>query len=56
MIFPSRWSFVNKVGGLAEKEGHHPDIKIVYNRSTLELITHVIVGLFRKRFHSGGKN
>ncbi len=37
--------FVNKVAELAEKEGHHPDIKIVWNKVTIELTTHAVRGL-----------
>lgn len=37
--------FVNKVATIAEEEGHHPDITIVYNKVTIELTTHAIKGL-----------
>ncbi|MFZ3011766.1 MAG: 4a-hydroxytetrahydrobiopterin dehydratase [Minisyncoccia bacterium] len=37
--------FVNLVAGIAEGEGHHPDIHIYYNKVTLELSTHAIGGL-----------
>ncbi len=40
--------FVNKVAELAEEEGHHPDIRIVYNRVTLALTTHDAGGLTQK--------
>jgi len=42
--------FVNKVGEIAEEEGHHPDIHIVYNRVTLALTTHDAGGLTQKDF------
>ena len=42
--------FVNKVGEIAEEEGHHPDIRIVYNRVTLALTTHDAGGLTQKDF------
>jgi 4a-hydroxytetrahydrobiopterin dehydratase len=42
--------FVNIVGGLAEKAGHHPDIIINYNRVTLSLSTHDAGGLTSKDF------
>lgn len=48
--FAESLSFVNRVGDLAEDEGHHPDIKIIYNRVTLELITHTISGLSENDF------
>lgn len=42
--------FVNKVAGLAEHEGHHPDININYNRVKLTLFTHAIRGLSENDF------
>jgi len=42
--------FVNQVGNIAEAEGHHPDINIVYNKVTLDLSTHSIGGLTENDF------
>ena len=42
--------FVNTVAGLAEKAGHHPDIRVAYNRVTLPLPTHDAGGLTCKDF------
>jgi 4a-hydroxytetrahydrobiopterin dehydratase len=42
--------FVNRVAEIAEEEGHHPDIRIVYNRVTLTLSTHDAGGLTQKDF------
>lgn len=42
--------FVNQIADLAEKEGHHPDINIVYNRVKLSLFTHVAKGLTENDF------
>jgi 4a-hydroxytetrahydrobiopterin dehydratase len=42
--------FVNQVGELAEKAGHHPDIDIRYNRVRLSLVTHDAGGLTNKDF------
>jgi 4a-hydroxytetrahydrobiopterin dehydratase len=42
--------FVNKVAEIAEEEGHHPDIRILYNRVTLTLSTHDAGGLTQKDF------
>jgi 4a-hydroxytetrahydrobiopterin dehydratase len=42
--------FINKVAELAEEEGHHPDIRIVYNRVTLALSTHDAGGLTSRDF------
>jgi len=42
--------FVNQVGDIAEKAGHHPDIDIRYNRVRLALVTHDEGGLTSKDF------
>jgi 4a-hydroxytetrahydrobiopterin dehydratase len=38
--FAEALAFVNRVGALAEAEGHHPDIEIHWNRVTLRWWTH----------------
>ena len=43
-------NFVNNVAEIAEGEGHHPDIKINYNKVMLELSTHAIGGLSENDF------
>lgn len=47
--------FVNKVADLAESEGHHPDIKISYNRVTIDLSTNAIKGLSENDFIMASK-
>lgn len=43
--------FVNKVGKIAEQEGHHPDIEIHgWNKVTLRLWTHTLGGLTENDF------
>ena len=42
--------FVNQVGVLAERAGHHPDIDIRYNKVRLSLVTHDAGGLTAKDF------
>ena len=42
--------FVNKVAEVAEELGHHPDLRIVYNRVSLALSTHDAGGLTQKDF------
>ena len=37
--------FVNRVAGLAEAAGHHPDIDIRYNRVLLGLVSHDAGGI-----------
>jgi 4a-hydroxytetrahydrobiopterin dehydratase len=39
--FAEALAFVNRVGELAEREGHHPDIELHWNRVTLRWWTHV---------------
>jgi 4a-hydroxytetrahydrobiopterin dehydratase len=43
-------NFVNHIAEIAESEGHHPDIKINYNKVLLELSTHAIGGLSENDF------
>jgi len=47
--------FVNKVAEVAEEEGHHPEIRIVYNRVTLALTTHDAGGLTQKDLHMASR-
>ena len=42
--------FINQIANLAENEGHHPDIKISWNKVTLTLTTHAIHGLSQNDF------
>ena len=48
--FVMAMKFVNQVAKLAEKQGHHPDITIWYNKVTLDLSTHSIKGLTENDF------
>ena len=48
--FVAALAFVNKVGDLAEKAGHHPDIDIRYNKVRLGLVTHDAGGITAKDF------
>ena len=42
--------FVNKVGEIAERHGHHPDILLSGNKVRLSLTTHSEKGLTSKDF------
>ena len=43
--------FINKVGDIAEEEGHHPNIFLhSWNKVTLTLFTHKINGLHQNDF------
>ncbi len=44
-------SYLNRVGGLAEEEQHHPDLHLVgYRNVRIELTTHAIGGLSENDF------
>ncbi len=38
--FAAALVFINRVGGLAERHGHHPEIHNIWNTVTLSLTTH----------------
>jgi 4a-hydroxytetrahydrobiopterin dehydratase len=48
--FTAAMKFVNAVAKIAEKEQHHPDIDIRWNKVTLTLTTHDAGGLTEKDF------
>jgi len=48
--FPEAIDFVNEVAALAQKQDHHPEIHISYNKVRLEFSTHKIGGLSRNDF------
>ena len=43
--FKSALKFVDKVGKIAEKEGHHPDISLSWGKVEIKTYTHAINGL-----------
>ena len=42
--------FVNKVGNIAEKENHHPDISFGWGYAKIKIFTHAINGLHESDF------
>ena len=48
--FQKALDFVVKVGGIAEAEGHHPDIHFGWGYATVSLYTHKIKGLHENDF------
>lgn len=48
--FPAAIQFVDRLAVIAEKEGHHPDIDIRWNKVTLVLSTHDAGGLTERDF------
>jgi 4a-hydroxytetrahydrobiopterin dehydratase len=53
--FAAALSFTNRVGALAEAEGHHPAILTEWGRVTVTLWTHKIRGLHRNDFIMAAK-
>lgn len=53
--FAEALAFVNKVGALAEQEGHHPDIEFGWGYVTVKLFTHKIDGLSENDFIMAAK-
>ena len=48
--FVQALEFVNKVGRLAESQGHHPDIYLSWGKVKLTIWTHKINGLHKNDF------
>jgi 4a-hydroxytetrahydrobiopterin dehydratase len=48
--FLSALDFVNRIGELAEAEGHHPDIFLTWGKVGVEIFTHKIDGLSESDF------
>lgn len=53
--FSESLTFVNKVGVLAEEEGHHPDITFGWGYAVITLYTHAIDGLHENDFIMAAK-
>ena len=43
-------NFINKVGEISEKEGHHPDISFGWGYAKIKIFTHAIKGLHESDF------
>ena len=48
--FAAALAFVNRVGAIAEREGHHPDIAFGWAYARLQIHTHAIDGLTESDF------
>lgn len=53
--FSAALAFVNRVGDLAEEQGHHPDIRFGWGYAAIELYTHKINGLHENDFVMAAK-
>lgn len=48
--FARALAFIDKVGAVAERESHHPDLHLSWGRATVEIWTHAIGGLSENDF------
>ena len=48
--FAEALAFTDKVGAIAESEGHHPDLQLSWGKVVVELTTHAIKGLSENDF------
>jgi 4a-hydroxytetrahydrobiopterin dehydratase len=48
--FKDALAFTNKVGAIAEEEGHHPDVQLGWGKAKVSLTTHSIKGLSENDF------
>ncbi len=48
--FAGALDFVNRLGALAEEEGHHPDISFGWGYANVTIFTHKIAGLHENDF------
>ena len=53
--FLTSQKFINMVGDIAEKEGHHPDISFGWGYAKVKIFTHKIKGLVESDFISAAK-
>lgn len=48
--FAQALAFVNRVGAIAEAQGHHPDIYLTWGKARVDIWTHKIDGLTESDF------
>ena len=53
--FKQALAFVNRVGALAEEQGHHPDILLAWGKAEVTMWTHKIDGLTESDFIMAAK-
>ncbi|MCC6474534.1 MAG: 4a-hydroxytetrahydrobiopterin dehydratase [Burkholderiales bacterium] len=53
--FAQALAFANRVGELAEAEGHHPDLYLAWGKCKVEIWTHKIDGLTESDFFLAAK-
>jgi 4a-hydroxytetrahydrobiopterin dehydratase len=53
--FAQALELANKVGAIAEQEGHHPDLYVAWGQCKVEIWTHKIKGLTESDFYLAAK-
>ena len=53
--FKQALDFVNRVGAVAEEQGHHPDILLAWGKAGITLWTHTVDGLTESDFIMAAK-
>lgn len=53
--FATALAFANRVGEIAEQQGHHPDLHVGWGRCGVEIWTHKIDGLTDSDFYLAAK-
>lgn len=53
--FVQAMAFANKIGDIAEAEGHHPDLHVAWGACRIEIWTHKINGLTESDFYLAAK-
>ena len=53
--FKQALDFVNRVGDVAEQQGHHPDILLAWGKAAITLWTHSVNGLTESDFIMAAK-
>ncbi len=48
--FQQALDFVNRVGAIAEEQGHHPDILLAWGKAEITIWTHAVNGLTESDF------
>ena len=53
--FADAMAFANRVGAIAERENHHPDLTVRWGQCVVEIWTHKISGLTESDFYLAAK-
>lgn len=48
--FANALAFVNRIGSVAEREGHHPEVHLAWGKVRLDIWTHKVDGLTESDF------